>query len=145
MQKWFYAKCQDITDRSYKTMQDIVWICSYCAEKGTKEDTQELKVFKRYVDGIVCTVKGNPLDYLEYANSLHKNLQFTLQTPNGGGELAFLDLNVNMSEDRKISCPWYQKSTDNGVILNFRSCAPLHKKHVIQSTVHRIFYATSDW
>ena len=94
----------------------------------------------------LCTVKGNPLDYLEYANSLHKNLQFTLQTPNGSGDLAFLDLNINLNEDRKISCHWYQKSTDTGIILNFRSCAPLqHKKNVIQGTVHRIFNATSDW
>ena len=94
----------------------------------------------------MCTVKENPLDYLEYANSLHKNLQFTLETPNGSVDLAFLDLNMNINEDRKISCYWYQKSTDTGIILNFRSCAPLqHKKNVIQVTVHRIFNATSDW
>ena len=104
-------------------MQDIVWICSYCAEKGTKEDTQELKLIKRYVDDTVCTINGNPLDYLEYANSLHKNLQFFLETPNGSGDLAFLDLNINVNEDRKISCRWYQKSIDTGIILNFRSCA----------------------
>ena len=127
-------------------MQEIVWICSYCAEKGRKEDTLELKLFKVYVDDIVCTVKGNPLDYLEYANSLHKNLQFTLETPNGSGDLAFLELNINLNEDRKISCYWYQKSTDIGIILNFRSCSPLqHTRNVIQGTVHRIFNATSDW
>ena len=143
---WFHAKCQGITDTEYQTMQEIVWICSYCAEKGRKEDTLELKLFKRYVDDIVCTVKGNPLDYLEYANSLHKNLQFILETPNGSGDLAFLDLNINLNEDRNISCHWYQKSTDTGIILNFRSCAPLqHKRNVIQGTVHRIFNATSDW
>ena len=100
---WFHEKCQGITDTEYQTMQDIVWICSYCAEKGRKEDTLELKLFKRYVDDIVCTVKRNPLDYLEYANSLHKNLQFTLETPNGSGDLAFLDLNINLNEDRKIN------------------------------------------
>ena len=104
-------------------MQDIVWICSYCAEKGTKEDTQELKLIKRYEDDTVCTINGNPLDYLEYANSLHKNLQFTLETPNGSGDLAFLDLNINVNEDRRISCRWYQKSIDTGIILNFGSCA----------------------
>ena len=94
----------------------------------------------------LCTVKGNPLDYLEYANSLHKNLQFTIQTPNGSGHMAFLDLNINLNEDRKLSCHWYQKSTDTRIILNFRSCAPLqHKRNVIQGTVHRIFNATSDW
>ena len=31
---WFHAKCQHITDTEYMNMQDIVWICSYCAEKG---------------------------------------------------------------------------------------------------------------
>ena len=29
----------------------------YCEEKGTTEDTQELKFFMRYVDDIVCTVQ----------------------------------------------------------------------------------------
>ena len=143
---WFHAKLQVITDKEYQTRQEIVWICSYCAEIDRKEDTMELKLFKRYVDDIVCTVKRNPLDYLEYANSLHKNLQFTLQTPNGSGDLAFLDLNINLNEDRKISCHWYQKSTDIGIILNFRSCAPLkHERNVIQGTVHKIFNATNDW
>ena len=75
MQKLFYAKCQGITDSEYKTTQAIVWICS----RGMWND-------------IELTVKGNPLDYLEYANSLHKNLQFTLEIPNGSGELAFLYL-----------------------------------------------------
>ena len=59
---WFHAKCQGITDTEYQTMQEILRICSYCAEKGRKEDTLELKLFKRYVDDIVCTVKGNSLD-----------------------------------------------------------------------------------
>ena len=95
---------------------------------------------------IVCTVKGKPLDYLEYANSLHKNLQFTLETPNGNGNLAFLNLNIKLNEARKISCHWYQKSTDTGIILNFRSCASLQRKrNVIQGNVHTIFNATSDW
>ena len=104
-----------------------------------------MKLFKRYLDDIVRTVKGNTLDYLEYANFFHKNLQFTLETPNGSGDLAFLDLNINVNEDRKIRCHWYQKSANTGINLNFRSIAPLqHKKNVIQGTVHKIFNATSD-
>ena len=91
------------------------------------------------MDEIVCTVKGNPLDYLEYANSLHKNLQFTLETPNGSRDLEFLDLNINLNEDRKISLHWYQNSTDTSIIPNFRSCAPLQNKRNV------IFNATSDW
>ena len=121
-------------------MQDIVSICSYCAEKGTKEDTHELKLFKRYVDDTACTVRWKPLDYLEYAKSLHRNLKFTLETPNGSGDLAILDLNINLNKNWKISCHWCQKSTDSGIILNIRSCAPLQlKKNVSQRTVHKIF------
>ena len=127
-------------------MQEIVWIFSYCAETVTREDTQELKLFKRYVDDIVCTVKGNTLDYFEYANFLNKNLIFTLETPNGSGDLAFLNLNINVNKYRKNSCLWYQKFTDTGIFPNFHSCAPLQpKKYVIHGTVHRIFNATSDW
>ena len=48
----FHAKRQGVTDTKNQTMQEIVWICSYCAEKGRKEDTLELKLFKRYVDDI---------------------------------------------------------------------------------------------
>ena len=106
-------------------MQDINWICSYCTEKGSKENAQELKLFKSYVDDIVCTVKGNPLDYLEYAKSLHKRLLLTLEKPNGSGDLACLDLNINVNEDKKFSCHWYQKSGDTGIILNCSSFAPL--------------------
>ena len=120
---WHHAKCQVITDTDFKKKQEYVWICSYCAGKDTREDTQELKSFNRYVDDLVCTVKGNHLGYLEYANSLHVMLKFTLETPRGSGVLAFLDLNINVNEDRKISCQWYQKLTDIDNILDFRSCA----------------------
>ena len=109
---WCHAKHQDITDTEYKTMQDIVWIWSSCAEKCTKKDTQELRLFKRYVDDKVCTVRGNPLDYLEYPHSLHKILQFFLETQKGSWDLAFPDINLNVNKDRKIRGHWYKKSTE---------------------------------
>ena len=41
---------------------------------------------------------------------------------------------------------WFQKPSDTGTILNYRSCAPLqHKKSIIQGTIHRLFRATSNW
>ena len=62
------------------------------------------------------------------------------------GNMAFLDIIVNVSSKSNITCHWYQKPTDTGIILNFRSCAPLqHKKNVIQGTVYRNFNATSSW
>ena len=105
----------------YTNMQETVWICSYCAEKNTTEDTNEFKKFQRFVENLVCTVKGKPLVYLEYANSLHKSLQISLNTPNSNGKQAFLELDINVNDDRKISCHWYQKPTEAGIIIKFRS------------------------
>ena len=104
-----------------------------------------LKLFKRYVDEINCTLRGDPDEYLKFANSLHKNLQLTLEKVNMDEDLAFLEINVNVSSKNDITCHWYQKPTDTGIILNFCSCARLqHKKNVIQGSVHRVFNANSN-
>ena len=97
------------------------------------------------MDDIICTVRGDPDEYLKVANSLQNNLQFTLEKVNMDGDLAFLDSYVNVSSKNNITCHWYQKPTDTGIILNFRRCAPLqHNKNVIQEAVHRVFNATSN-
>ena len=84
---------------------------------------QQAKLFLRYVDDIMRTVKDDPEKVLRAANLLYPNLQFTIETTNTNGNLAFLDLKVSIDESRKIECGWYQKPTDTGTILNFRSCA----------------------
>ena len=61
-------------------------------------------------------------------------------------DLAFLDINVNVSSKSNITCHWYQKPSDTGIIQKFRRCAPLqHKKIVIQGAVLRVIYAASSW
>ena len=68
-----------------------------------------MKLFLRYVDDIVRTVSGEPSCLLDTANSLHPNLQFTLEKTNLEGNLPFLDLNINVSQGRRVTCSWYQK------------------------------------
>ena len=68
---------------------------------------QHAKLFLRYVDDIVRTVKGDPEKVLRAANLLHPNLQITIETPNTNGKLAFLDLQTSIDKSRKISCGWY--------------------------------------
>ena len=98
------------------------------------------------MENIVCTVNGKPLEYLEYANSLHKSLQISLNKLNSNGKQAFLDLDINVNDDRKISCHLYQKPTEAGIIIKFLIWAPLHhNKNVIQESVHGSFNATFDW
>ena len=70
-----------------------------CRKKNSTEETQG-KIFESF---LVCTAKGKSLDKIKYANSFDKNLQFTLQTHNGNGYLVFIDLNINVNDERKIS------------------------------------------
>ena len=92
------------------------------------------------MDDIVRTFKGDPGVVLEATNKLHPYLQFSIEELDSNGNLAFLDLNVNVDSGKKITCGWYQKPTDTGTILNFRGCAPLlNKRKNIEGTVHRVF------
>ena len=98
------------------------------------------------MDDIVRAVKGDPGLVLEAAKKLHPNLQFTIEELDSNGNLAFLDLNVNVDSGKKITCRWYQKPTDTGTIQIFRGCAPLqYKRNVIEETVHGVFRSTSTW
>ena len=74
-------------------MQDVVWIFNYCSNQQTVGRYEEMKLFENYVDDIICTVRGDPDEYLKFANSLHNNLQFTSEKVNMEGDLAFLDIN----------------------------------------------------
>ena len=73
-------------------MQDVVWICTFCNNQQIVGRYEEMKMFKRYVDDIICTVRDDPDEYLKFANFLHNNLQFTLETVNMEGNLIFLTL-----------------------------------------------------
>ena len=108
---------------------------------------RELKLFeRRHVVKITCTFKWNPLKYHECAYSLQQNVQFSLETPNGNGNMPIPDLNINVNDERRISCHWYEKSTDTCNILNFRSCALLHfMKKANQGTVKNSFNASFSW
>ena len=86
--------------------------------------------FSITVDDIMRTVKGEPEKVLRAANLLLPNLQFIIETPNTKGNLAFLDLKISIDKSRKINCEWFQKPTDTGTILNFRSYAPFSTRKI---------------
>ena len=45
-----------------------------------------------------------------------------------------------------LSCTWYTKPTDTGLIMNFHALAPKrYKRSVVSGFVHRIYRACSDW
>ena len=102
---------------------------------------EEIKLFKRYVVYIICTVRGDPDKYLKFENSLHNNLQLTLEKVNMEWDLVFLDINVNVSSKSKITCHWYQKPTDTGAILKFwQLCSGSALKKCVSREVSQGFY-----
>ena len=119
-------------------------MCSFCRENDQTDInySSETKVFLRYVDDIVRTVRGDTKELLDAVNNLHPNLE----TTDDKNSLPFLDMSINVQPEGNIFCTWYQKPSDTGTILNYRSYAPLqHKKSIIQGTIHRLFRATSNW
>ena len=110
------------------------------------EPETERQLLLRYFDDIICTVNGEPDTLLRKVNTLHRKLEFTMEKPNENGNLAFLDMNININDCKEINYEWYEKPTDTGVVLNFRSCARIqHKKNTVEGNVHRVFRSTSIW
>ena len=109
------------------------------------EQLVEAKITGRYVDDVIRSAKTQEVDeILKKSNKLHTNLEFTVERLDNGS-IPFLDMLVTLQEG-KVSTAWYQKPTDTGLILSFRSLAPtIFKKNIIQGTVHRIFNATFNW
>ena len=144
---WYHLGCSNISESEYADIAETVWYCMTCKKQQEAYRTVNgVIVFLRYVSDIIRTVKGDPGVVLEAANKLHPNLQFTIEELDSNGNLAFLDLNVNVDSAKTLTCGWYQKPTDTGTILNFRGCAPLqYKSNVIEGTVHRVFRSTSRW
>ena len=100
---------------------DLFLLC----RKNYNGCTQELKFFKMYVNEKSALLRGSLYSSLSMRILSAKNLRFSLEKPNVDENLAFKDLNLNVNGDRQINCHWYQKSTYTGLILTFRSCAPL--------------------
>ena len=67
-------------------------------DKRENKSEQQVKLFLRYNDDIVRTVKGDPEKVLRATNLLHSILQFTIETLNTNGKLAFLDLQISFEK-----------------------------------------------
>ena len=144
---WYHLGRGNISESEYTEIAETVWYCIVCKKQQEADRAENcVKVFLRYVDDIVRTVKGDARLVLEAANKLHPNLQFTIEELDSNSNLPFLDLNVNVDSGKKVTCGWYKKPTDTDIILNFRGCVTLqYKRNVIDWTVHRVFRSTSTW
>ena len=76
------------------------------------------KLYFRYVDDIVRTMIRGGENLLQFVNTLHTNLRFTLEKETAEHGLPFLDLELKNIGNRIVS-NWYRKKTDTGIVLNF--------------------------
>ena len=135
--RWYHIECQGINESRYNNFEDEEGLCRSCS-------TDRARLLQRYVDDILVT-RHPPKELLSVVNRLHPNLKFTIETLDNSLGLAFLDMRISRSGNR-LSFQWYQKPTDTGVTMNFRSFAPVeYKKNFVRGAVHRVFNATSSW
>ena len=114
--------------RNPNTQTSLKHMVLHDLQKTTKTDRteNEVKVYHRYIADISRTAKGDTAVVLEAATKLLPNLQLTIEELGRNGNVAFLDLIVNVDSRKKITCGCYQKPTDTGT--NFRGCAFLQYK-----------------
>ena len=82
-----------------------------------------LSLFVRYVDVALAVFKNHndALRFLEYLNSLHKNLEFTIEHE-CDDKIPFLDLLIIRNRDKNIiDLAAYRKPTHSDVFTNFTS------------------------
>ena len=66
---WYHLKCGKLSDDVYASTTEIVWLCeSCCRVKNKEKDTSQVKLFLRYLDDILRTIRGEPSCLLDAAN-----------------------------------------------------------------------------
>jgi hypothetical protein len=103
--------------------------------------------YKRYVDDVFLAF--NDYDdcelFLEYFNSRHPCIKFTLETEKDNC-LPFLDVLVSRSYDGTISTSLYRKQIFSGLLMQFDSFVPVqYKKCLVSGLVHRAWKISSSY
>jgi|688.fasta_scaffold45346_3 hypothetical protein len=104
------------------TITDI-FMCQY-AHKNFFKWTYQPRLYKQYRDdsfGLWLHGETTLLQYLDYLNTLHPSIKFTLSF---GKQVQFLDLTINLTEWGSIHTETFYKPTDTFQYLNANSCHP---------------------
>ena len=101
--------------------------------------------YRRYVDDIFCLFEDSRKceRFLNYMNSCHRSINFTLETENNN-TLSFLDCLVTRSEN-EFGTSVYRKSSFSGVYTHFLSFLPsIYKTNIIMGLIHRCYKLCSS-
>ena len=118
----------------------------YAEQKWLEFDHGRLiKFYRRYVDDVFCYFQKQhePLTFLDFLNSQHPNLNFTIEKENMK-QLPFLDV-LSTGLDRLITSV-YRKSTFTGFLQNHNSFVLFtYKKGLVKTLIDRFFYLNNTW
>jgi hypothetical protein len=92
-------------------------------------ESQSITFYSRYVDDILIiydSLHTNAKTILQYANTVHKNLQFN-PTLENVGQINFLDLRINRKTPG-LEIEIYRKPTTTSTTINYFSNHPLEQK-----------------
>lgn len=96
----------------------------------------------RYVDDIIVLWTGTYRqlkNFTDFLNSIHANIQFTVEKENENRTLNFLDLSITLVNDRHAFDIYRKPTHTDTVIHNSSQHPPSHKHAAFHSMVHRLF------
>ena len=102
-------------------------IAMHLVERGTLVALSDLNIllYKRYIDDIVVIFEAAcgaadevTTRIFDTFNEASPGVRFTLEAPQAGGELPFLDMSLSITHNGLLRYSWYQKSTHSGFMMH---------------------------
>ena len=102
-------------------------------------------LIKKYVDDIIIICPKEELENtFTVFNSIHQQIQFTMESEEHG-QLVYLDMKLLRQANGTILTDFYQKPTNKGRILNYKSSHSINQKtSTAYGLIHRIFSLSSE-
>ena len=97
-------------------------------------------MYFRYVDDTYLIVRSesDAKHLLTTFNSVHPNLNFTMELESDSSGLAFLDVHVSRDDSDTAVTAVHRKGTWTGLYLDFHSFVPIHyKRGLVRNLFHR--------
>ena len=113
------------------------WLDEYTGKKP--------RYYKRYVDDVISVFdeEHEAIAFLNYLNTKHKNIKFTMETEKNN-QLPFLDVLLDKTD--KLVTSIYRKETFSGVLTNYFSFTAMkYKVGLVKCLVDRTFKINNTW
>lgn len=100
------------------------------------------RVWRRYVDDVLCVVNRRKVQStLDFLNSFHPSIKFTVELQNKNCELPFLELLIKYNDAGELNFKVYRKpSSTNRYITSNSNHNIHHKRAAFNCMIHRLLH-----